>query len=139
VTDIAVVYGWALVLYAVTKDLVHRHRPPPSGWLAPASGWAFPSGHTAQATVAWGLLCVLACVGRSPRTRTALISAATLIVLLVAASRFYLGVHWLTDVLAGMSLGVAILSVWGITRLTVFFPVERREEASTGQEVRSRD
>jgi undecaprenyl-diphosphatase len=119
VFDIAIVYGWALILSSLMKELVHRSRPPASGWLSAASGWAFPSGHTTQAVVAWGLLCVLACAGRSQATRTALTSAATVIVLLVAASRFYLGVHWLTDVLAGMSLGVAVLSLWGIARLTV--------------------
>ncbi|HEX6516480.1 MAG TPA: phosphatase PAP2 family protein, partial [Nocardioidaceae bacterium] len=136
--DIAIVYGWALVLYSLMKELVHRPRPPASGWLSEAGGWAFPSGHTTLAVVAWGLLCVLACAGRSHATRTALTSAATLIVLLVAGSRFYLGVHWLTDVLAGMSLGVAVLSLWGITRLTVFLPADTRRPGASGQQGRSR-
>ena len=134
VLDIAVVYAWALILYSVMKELVHRQRPPAAGWLAPAGGWAFPSGHTTQATVAWGAVCVLACVGRSARAKTALTSAAALIVLLVAASRVYLGVHWLTDVLAGISLGVTILSLWGIARLTVFLPAEDRERIPASRE-----
>ncbi len=134
VFDLAVVYVWALILYSVMKELVHRPRPPAAEWLSPAGGWAFPSGHTTQATVAWGILCVLACTGRSPRVRASLASMAALVVLVVAASRFYLGVHWLTDVLAGMSLGVCILSLWGIARLTVF-AVETREQAAADQEV----
>lgn len=127
VLDIAIVYAWALILYSVMKELVHRPRPPAAEWLAPAGGWAFPSGHTTQATAAWGIVCVLACAGRSVRTRALLATAAAAVVLLVAGSRFYLGVHWLTDVLAGMSLGVAILSLWGIARLTVFLPFEARQ------------
>ncbi len=122
VFDIAVVYLWALILYSVMKELVHRSRPPAADWVAPAGGWAFPSGHTTQAAAAWGIVCVLACAGRSARTRAALASGAALVVLLVAGSRFYLGVHWLTDVLAGMSLGVAILALWGIAGITVFLP-----------------
>lgn len=138
VLDIAVVYAWALILYSVMKELVHRPRPPAAEWLAPAGGWAFPSGHTTQATAAWGIVCVLACVGRSVRVRALLATAAAAIVLLVAGSRFYLGVHWLTDVLAGMGLGVSILALWGIARLTVFLPleaqpaVEARPEAEGG-------
>jgi len=119
VLDIAMVYGWALILSSLMKEAVHRPRPPAAGWLVHASGWAFPSGHTTQATAAWGILCVLACTGRSPKVRAALVSAAALIVLLVAASRYYLGVHWVTDVLAGISLGVAILALWGVARVTV--------------------
>lgn len=122
VLDIAVVYAWALILYSVMKQWVHRDRPPAADWLAHASGWAFPSGHTTQATAAWGILCVLACAGRSKRTKVALSSVSAAIVLLVAGSRVYLGVHWLTDVLAGISLGVALLCLWGIARLTVFGP-----------------
>ena len=133
VLDIAVVYGWALILYSVMKELIQRPRPPASQWLAQADGWAFPSGHTTQATVAWGVVCALACVGRSSRARTALIAAATLVILLVAASRFYLGVHWLTDVLAGLSLGTAILALWGITRLTVLRLAEARHETVAAQ------
>ena len=106
-------------LSSLMKEAVHRPRPPAAGWLVHASGWAFPSGHTTQATAAWGILCVLACTGRSTKVRAALVSAAALIVLLVAASRYYLGVHWVTDVLAGISLGVAILALWGVARVTV--------------------
>ncbi|MGN6132532.1 MAG: bifunctional DedA family/phosphatase PAP2 family protein [Nocardioidaceae bacterium] len=127
VLDIAVVYGWALILYSVMKELGHRPRPPAAEWLAPAGGWAFPSGHTTQAAAAWGIVCVIACVGRSLRTRALLSTAAAVVVLVVAGSRFYLGVHWLTDVLAGMSLSVAILALWGIARVTVLVPFESRQ------------
>ncbi|HET7388487.1 MAG TPA: bifunctional DedA family/phosphatase PAP2 family protein [Nocardioidaceae bacterium] len=119
VVDIVVVYGGALILSSVMKEAVHRPRPPAAGWLMHASGLAFPSGHTTQATAAWGILCVLACVGRRPKPKGALACTAALIVLLVAASRFFLGVHWLSDVLAGVSLGVTILALWGIARVTV--------------------
>ena len=95
----------------------HRQRPPMSDWLTSAGGWSYPSGHTMQATAACGILLVLFGFGKSSRVKVVLASAATLLVLLVAASRVYLGVHWLSDVLGSISLTVALLSVWGITRL----------------------
>jgi membrane-associated phospholipid phosphatase len=99
-------------------ELVHRRRPPAADWLAGASGWSYPSGHTIQATVAYRILLVLLTHGRTKRTKRSLTGAYGLIVLAVAASRVYLGVHWLTDVLGSMSLGLAVLAVWGVIRLT---------------------
>jgi undecaprenyl-diphosphatase len=124
--DIAVTYLGVMILYAVIKDGIERPRPPgvdrltsAAGWLADKPDWAFPSGHAAQATVAWVLLCVLAWNGRSAKIKTRLAIATAALVLLVSFSRWYLGVAWLTDVLAGMTLGLAVLSVWGITRITI--------------------
>jgi undecaprenyl-diphosphatase len=117
--DIVVVYVWTVILYSVIKDALQRPRPPLADWLAGAGGWSFPSGHSAQATAAWGILCVLACVGRPPRQKVRLVAGAAAIIVLVAGSRWYLGVHWLTDVLAGMTLGVAVLSLWGVARTTI--------------------
>lgn len=126
VVDIAIVYLSAMILYSVIKEGVERPRPPVAGWLTHAAGWlthspgwSFPSGHAVQATVAWGILCVLAWKDRSARTKTILGSIAAALILLVAFSRWYLGVDWLTDALAGMTLGLAILSVWGVARTTI--------------------
>lgn len=126
IVDILVVYLWAMILYSVIKQGLQRPRPPvagwltqAAGWLTPTPGWSFPSGHAAQATAAWGILCVLAWRGRSPKTRTIMGVVAAAIILLVSFSRWYLGVDWLTDVLAGMTLGLAVLSVWGIVRVVV--------------------
>jgi membrane protein DedA with SNARE-associated domain/membrane-associated phospholipid phosphatase len=115
---VGVVYAATLLLHAGVGELVHRHRPPVADWLTGASGWSYPSGHTIQATVAYGVLLVLVTPGRTKRTKTMLTGAYAAIVVAVAASRVYLGVHWLTDVLGSMSLGLALLAVWGVIRLT---------------------
>jgi undecaprenyl-diphosphatase len=124
--DIIVTYLGTMILYAVIKNGIERPRPPTvdrltraAGWLAQKPDWAFPSGHAAQATAAWVLLCVLIWNGRSAKIKIRLAAATAALVLLVSFSRWYLGVAWLTDVLAGMTLGLAVLGVWGITRITI--------------------
>lgn len=115
---VAVVYVATLLLHASVGELVHRQRPPVTDWLAHAGGWSYPSGHTLQATVAYGVVLVLLTPGRSKRARLALTGAYLVIVVSVATSRVYLGMHWLTDVLGSVALGLALLAVWGVIRLT---------------------
>lgn len=121
VVDVVVVYGWTLVTYSVMKQLVQRDPPLPTDRLVHAAGWAYPSGEVTQATAAFGIVCVLVCVGRPLVVKGVLSAAAGVLVLLVAYSQLYLGVHWLTDVLGAMCAGVAVLAWWGTARLTVLF------------------
>lgn len=129
--DILVVYLWTMLMYAVIRVGLQRVRPPQAEWLTQAAGWlthdagfSFPSGHAAQATAGWGILCILAWKGRSARTKTIMGVVAAAIILIVAFSRWYLGVDWLADVLAGMTLGLAVLSIWGILRATIPAPAD---------------
>jgi membrane-associated phospholipid phosphatase len=101
----------ANLLFRIAKVLAAQPRPPAALHLVSASGYGFPSGHATSAIACWGMLAVVLCSGRS--RRDALIGAtfATLVVLLVAASRIYLGVHWWTDVAAGLALGGSWLCI----------------------------
>nr|WP_246299419.1 bifunctional DedA family/phosphatase PAP2 family protein [Nocardioides panaciterrulae] len=114
-----IVYGVAVALHAGIAAGVHRARPPAADWIAPASGWAYTSGHTTQAWAAWGMLALLALVhaGRRGRIATGLVSVT--VAVLVTVSRVYLGVHWPTDVLAGATMSIALLagcSLWWLLR-----------------------
>lgn len=131
VLDIVLVYGAAVILHAVVAELVHRPRPPAADWLSSASGWAFPSGHTTQAVAAWGVLALLLAVGATPRRRLLIGGTATTVAVLVGASRVYLGVHWLTDVLAAAAMSVAVLALWNIARRTLS-PAETPGAATAG-------
>jgi membrane protein DedA with SNARE-associated domain/membrane-associated phospholipid phosphatase/GT2 family glycosyltransferase len=118
--DIAAVYGGVLLLHALVAQLVHRHRPPVADWIAPAHGWAYPSGHTAQAVAAWGVLALLvATTTRSPRVRALAAAGAAVLAVLVGLSRVYLGVHWATDVLGAAAMSVAVLAIWSAVRLSL--------------------
>lgn len=75
--------------------------PRPDGeWLVAAAGWSFPSGHAQVAAAIWPWLAYES--GR----RRAYFPAAVL-VLGIAFSRLYLGVHDPIDVVAGIAIGLA--------------------------------
>lgn len=72
-------------------------------WL---TGDIFPSGHTANAVVTWGILAYLA---SSARTRRYLSALSAVVSLGVGLSTVYLGTHWLSDVLLGWAAGLLVL------------------------------
>ena len=100
------------VLTLALKQAVARLRPPPSGALAAADGYAFPSGHAATAAATFGVIAFL-CTGRLRRCagRAAVWAGAAVLAALVGISRVYLGVHWTTDVLGGWAFGASWLAV----------------------------
>ncbi|MEB8339325.1 phosphatase PAP2 family protein [Streptomyces endophyticus] len=80
--------------------LVQRPRPPHADWAAHASGWAFPSGHSATAALAAGLV-ILAVRIRAPRGKNPLTGVVAVWGIAVGLTRTTLAVHWGTDVLGG--------------------------------------
>ena len=120
-----VLVGWlgALAEVSLVKAVVRRPRPPEAVRLVQTHGWAFPSGHTANAVVVFSTAAVLAClVLGSARARWAVRALATA-VLLIAFSRVELGAHWATDVVAS----VVWTTAWLVPVVTVLpgLPVRR--------------
>ena len=107
---LAVSLGGAVLLADAIKLLVDRSRPPVAH-LQAVSSPSFPSGHATQASAFWlsAIFSVYAARGPGVVTRV-LAVVGTAIVLAVAASRVYLGVHYPGDVVAGMILG----SCWAV-------------------------
>jgi undecaprenyl-diphosphatase len=93
-----------LVLNNVLKQIVSRDRPAVLHLVA-AHGYSFPSGHTCAAAASWSAIALVLGRDRSRPVHAALSAAASLIAVAVAASRALLGVHWLTDVIAGLAVG----------------------------------
>ena len=93
--------SWAIA--NLTKLAVSRPRP--LDGLVDTSSASFPSGHTAFAAVSAVMLVGLCCT-RDRRRGWALLAAA--LALTMAWSRTYLMVHWLTDVVAGLTVGAAV-------------------------------
>jgi membrane-associated phospholipid phosphatase len=85
-----------------------RERPFFADPLATESTYSFPSGHASISLAVYGTLgFILARHLATARTRITTLAAAAALVLLIGFSRLYLGVHFLTDVVAGFSLGLA--------------------------------
>jgi membrane-associated phospholipid phosphatase len=99
----AIVIGDALITLAV-KVLMDRARPALNP-IADMLGPSFPSGHSSMAAAFYAAAALLLVQGRG-RTAAAVISGtAVAIAVAVAASRVFLDLHWLSDVVAGLAFG----------------------------------
>jgi len=101
-----------MLLNGMLKYAFHRSRP---AWDDPTlmiGSFSFPSGHAMAATLLYGFLAAFG-VRRVQawRWRVPVVLAAGLLVVLIGFSRLYLGVHFLSDVLAGMAAGSAWLAL----------------------------
>ncbi len=104
------VFG-GMLLNLFLKQIFARQRPHFDNQLLVLTTYSFPSGHTLAATVFYGALCALI-VSRCRRWvwRALTIAVAAFLILLVGFSRIYLGVHYLSDVLAAIAEGLAWLA-----------------------------
>jgi undecaprenyl-diphosphatase len=108
------------------KALIHRPRPNPALLADPILGtlhsFSYPSGHT-TISAALGLAIVVTI--RSGRWRRIVTVATGVVVLAVAWSRVYLGVHYVTDVVAAM-----VYTTAAVTLLAALSRGLRRREVS---------
>ena len=104
--------GWAL--YGLAKLSVARARPHVIPHLFHGSGWySYPSGHSMLAPIVFGLAAVFwSTPWRSSPRRRALVIVAGALAITIAFSRVYVGVHYPSDVVGGLLLGVAWSSYW---------------------------
>jgi undecaprenyl-diphosphatase len=133
---LATVVTSELVINNVIKVAVGRQRPNVAR-LVQASGFSFPSGHTASSAAVYAAIALLAGRRRSRRAKAMLAGAAGGITVAVGTSRVLLGAHWLTDVIAGAALGWACFALSSIAyggRLMHFGePVEQASAVLTAE------
>ncbi|WP_432152443.1 phosphatase PAP2 family protein [Streptomyces sp. bgisy029] len=93
------------------KAALGRERPHWPDPVDSAHFAAFPSGHAMTAAVSCGLLLwLLRLYGAGPALWGGAVAVAAVSVIGVAVTRVYLGVHWLTDVVGGVLLGLAVVA-----------------------------
>jgi membrane-associated phospholipid phosphatase len=112
----------ALLLDPSLKTLIGRLRPVVDVPIASAPGNSFPSGHAFGSMVAYGALLLVFLPAWAPRWRKPAVAVVAVIVVAIGATRVSLGVHYVSDVLAGWLLGASWL---GVTAYA--FRVWRRE------------
>jgi len=128
---VTVVLG-EIVLVNVIKQALDRVRPafdPAAASLGPS----FPSGHSATAAATYAAVALVLARRRAPVTRALIAAGAVAIAVAVATSRVMLGVHWLSDAIAGLAFGWAWFAVCAVAfggRLLSFgAPVEAATKA----------
>ena len=95
------------------KNLFLRERPPLIFHAVTETGFSFPSGHAMAAGAFYGFLIYMVAQSAMPKRRKrVLIALIALLIGLIALSRVYLGVHYLTDVTAGLAVSTAYLLVY---------------------------
>ena len=95
---------------ALLKDVIMRERP--ISMTVKAGSWSFPSGHATASALFFSLLIYFA----FKYIHNKILRELTIILLIIlmiagALDRVYLNVHWLTDIIAGLSLGVFCVSM----------------------------
>jgi len=101
-----------MMLNGMLKYVFHRSRPAWDDPILMIGSFGFPSGHAMSATLLYGFLAAFGVRKvQAWRWRVLAVLAAGLLVVLIGFSRLYLGVHYLSDVLAGMAAGSAWLAL----------------------------
>ena len=97
-----------ILLNGALKLFFNRPRPTVFAWQVHAVSSSFPSGHAMSATVCYGTVAYLVARLQKHRWAKALtLSGAAILILLICLTRLYLGVHYPSDVIAGIVVGVA--------------------------------
>ena len=129
---VTMMVAWNLQL--VLKEVVRRARPIVSDPVSHAPGYGFPSGHVANAAAIATVMTLLLWPLLSPVARRWLIGALMAYVLLTALDRVFLGVHFPSDVVAGILFGLGLgtasyLGYLGWNPMVRTSPLRRRGDA----------
>ncbi|GMR03715.1 MAG: bifunctional DedA family/phosphatase PAP2 family protein [Gammaproteobacteria bacterium] len=105
--------GFGVLVTMMLKQVLGLPRPV-GLYAGGVFAYSFPSGHATMSMVVYGFIAVLGAQGVAPGRRWIVYATAGLLIGMIAFSRLYLGVHWLSDVLGGLSLGLAWVSLLAI-------------------------
>jgi membrane-associated phospholipid phosphatase len=118
--------GGGMALNVLLKHAYARARPHFDDPFVTEASYSFPSGHTAGATLFYGVVVAfLVAHFFDWRQRTACIAGGVLAVALVAYSRMYLGAHYLSDIIAAVCSSL----VWLVLCLSAVHSLVRRRRA----------
>ncbi len=123
-----------ILLNGALKLVYHRARPSVFEWQTPAVSSSFPSGHAMSATVVYGTVAYLLMrLQKHHWSRVLTLSGAVMLILLICLTRLYLGVHYPSDVIGGVIVGLAWASFCMAT-LEAFIAIARRRAPAVAAE-----
>ncbi len=115
-----VTVGGGSLLDMELKRYFARARPDLAEMLRQAQGYSFPSGHAMGSTVVFGALSYLAFRTTTRwRAKAAVLALGITLIIAVSLSRVYLGVHWISDVVAGIAAGTLWVAITTMAYETV--------------------
>ncbi|WP_165871424.1 phosphatase PAP2 family protein [Flaviaesturariibacter flavus] len=127
--EVGVIGIGGYVINFFMKDAFQRQRPP-GPLIGPLHNFSFPSGHATSAFIFYGLLVYLIFKTKIPRPYKYV--AAVLLpafALLIGFSRVYLRVHYASDVVAGLCIGLA----WLLLAIGLMERLKKRSDREAGQ------
>jgi membrane-associated phospholipid phosphatase len=113
--SVATLLGGAVLAVAL-KQVFQHPRPDLIVPIAPETGYGFPSAHALMAACLYGQFAALLVIDEPRRVwRWACAAVLLLLAISIGWSRLYLGVHWLSDVVAGGLVAVFWVAscLWG--------------------------
>ena len=112
VTLCAVIATKALVVGFA--GIMGTHEPVFTIGSTAAANFKFPSAHAVMAGVVFGLFVMLTSRSMARWTQAIMAAACGIIVISISFSRLYLGVNWLSDILAGLMLAATIITIYAV-------------------------
>ena len=101
---------FSVIIYKILKILIARPRPDLDLRLVAASGYSFPSGHSMNSVIFYGMIIFLILRNsENRRVKRAVCTMLPILLFLIGFSRIYLACHFLTDVMAGWLLGITMV------------------------------
>lgn len=102
------------ILTLILKFYFERDRPNELIRLVEVNGYSYPSGHSLSSAAIYFTVAILLCqIHIQQKERIIVISFTSIFVFLIAMSRVYLGVHYMSDVIAGVLVGIGWASILG--------------------------
>lgn len=102
-------------IYSTIKLIIERPRPPVEYRLIEISNYSFPSGHSTLSMVLYGILIYFTWKYiKNKKVKITLTTILAILIFTIGFTRIWLGVHYLTDVIGGFSLGICIISILAI-------------------------
>ena len=133
VTTVICAVPGGMLLDALLKVAFHRARPTLSSSAALLHTYSFPSGHVMAATLIYGVSAAYLITRLAAwHFKVLAVLVACSLVAVVAFSRVYLGVHYLSDVLAAASAGVTWLAFCLVSVDTLWYRRGRQPGSDVG-------
>jgi undecaprenyl-diphosphatase len=124
-----------IILNGALKLVYHRARPNIFQWQTEAVSSSFPSGHAMSATVVYGTVAYLLMrLQKHHWSRVLTLCGAVVVIALICTSRMYLGVHYPSDVIGGVIVGLAWASFCMATLEASIVVARRRQSAAVEHE-----